>query len=99
VLFRGERPSLDGLRGYVTGLALRAAIKGFKASPGVFTNALPAPWSRQHPGMGSPAVLALAPQFLSANLVPPSAGGEQYEGSWFADGAWINAGVRPLGAL
>jgi len=100
LLFRGERPSLDGLRGYVTGLALRAGLKdGFRPRPGVFTNALLAPWSPAEPGTGSPAVFALAPQFLSANLIPPSAGGEQYEGSWFADGAWINAGVRPLGNL
>ncbi len=106
VLWPGERPSLDGLRGYVTGLALRAALKGdLEGSairdrlrdPDVFTDALLAPWHSSAPGVGSPAMLALAGQFLSTNLVPPSAGGMRYTGSWFTDGAWINASVRPLG--
>src|SRR5204863_7372427 len=52
LLFRGDIASLDGLRGYATGLALRdalrsgtgrAAIVGHLRAPRVFTNALLAP--------------------------------------------------------
>ena len=84
LLFRGDIASLDGLRGYATGLALRDALRsGTSAAsiarnlrtPRVFTNALLAPWSPRQPGAGSPNVVALQPQFLSPTLVPPSIGG------------------------
>lgn len=101
-LWPGERPSLDGLRGYVAGLALRSALEQDPdhvadrlRAPRVFTDALLSPWEPRRPGAGTRAVIALAPQFLASSITPPSAGGTSYTGTWFADGAWINAGVRP----
>lgn len=101
-VWTGERPSLDGLRGYVAGLALRFALRADDPAdalrePDVFTDALLSPWPSSDGSRGSQALLGLAPQFLASNLVPPSAGGKRFEGTWFPDGAWVNASVRPLG--
>jgi hypothetical protein len=105
-LYQGDRPSLDGLRGYVTGLAFAdavrhglstGAIEGRLERPGVFTNALLAPWDPRLPGAGSPALLAFVPQFQAATLIPPSQGGEPYSGTYFPDGSWVNASATPLG--
>ena len=107
-LWPGERPSLAGLRGYVTGLAVRSAVGGEDdvsaaavlrrlRTPEVFSDALLTPWEPRRTGAGTRAVVTLAPQFLASTITPPSAGGMSYTGSWFPDGAWINASVRPLG--
>ncbi len=109
LLFRGDIASLDGLRGYATGLALRDALRsGTSAAsigrhlrdPRVFTNALLAPWSPREPGAGSPNVVALQPQFLSPTLVPPSAGGQAKDTEYFPQGGWtvtsrVALGVTP----
>lgn len=105
VLYRGELASLDGLRGYVSGLALRDALRdGAGAAevrqalhaPRVFTDALLAPWSPRQPGAGSPSVVAVQPQFLSPTLVPPAAGGTPRGAAYFPDGTWtVTSG--PLG--
>jgi hypothetical protein len=108
LLFRGDIASLDGLRGYVTGLALRDAVRsGTSAgaitanlrSPRVFTNALLAPWSPREPGAGSPSAVALQPQFLSPTLVPPSAGGEAKDTEYFPQGSWTVTSRAPLGIV
>ena len=107
LLFPGELPSLDGLRGYVSGLALAdaarngtrsKAVRARLRSPRVFTDALLAPWDPGKPGLGSPSVLPLQPQFLSPTLVPSWAGGERPTASWFPDGTWSVTSSRPLGA-
>jgi hypothetical protein len=106
LLFAGELPSLDGLRGYVTGLALDdatrngtgpSAIRAALRRPSVFTDALLAPWSPRRPGHGSPSVLPLQPQFLSPTLVPAFAGGERQSAGWFPDGTWTVTSTQPLG--
>jgi methionine-rich copper-binding protein CopC/putative copper export protein len=106
LLFRGDIASLDGLRGYATGLALRDALRsgaGAEAiarnlrSPRVFTNALLAPWSPREPGAGSPSVVALQPQFLSPTLVPTSIGGEAKDTEYFPQGSWTVTSGVPLG--
>jgi hypothetical protein len=106
LLYRGARPTIDGLRGYVTGLALvdavqkgisRASIEARLRRPAVFTNALLAPWTPAAPGLGSQALLVIAPQFLSSTLVPPAQGGESYQGTYFPDGDWINATTTAFG--
>lgn len=107
-LFRGELASLDGLRGYATGLALRSAlqegttpaaiIKGLK-SPGVFTSALLAPWSPRLPGAGSPSVVPVQPQFLPPTLVPGSQGGEGADDVYFPSGSWSVTSTVPLGLV
>jgi hypothetical protein len=63
----------------------------------VFTNALLAPWVPTAPGLGSQALFVIAPQFLPATLVPTSAGGESYQGTYFSDGDWINATTTAFG--
>jgi putative copper export protein len=106
LLFRGDIASVDGLRGYVTGLALRdalrsgtsaAAITRHLRAPRVFTNALLAPWSPREPGAGSPNAVALQPQFLSPTLVPTSIGGEAQDTEYFPQGSWTVTSAIPLG--
>ena len=106
LLFRGDLASVDGLRGYATGLALRDALRsGTDAGqivarlrdPRVFTNALLAPWSPREPGAGSPNVVALQPQFLSPTLVPTSIGGESKASVYFPQGSWTVTSGVPLG--
>ncbi len=108
LLFRGDIASVDGLRGYVTGLALRDALRsGTSASaiaanlqdPRVFTNALLAPWSAREPGAGSPNAVALQPQFLSPTLVPTSVGGEAKDTEYFPQGSWTVTSRTPLGIV
>jgi methionine-rich copper-binding protein CopC/putative copper export protein len=108
LLFRGDIASVDGLRGYVAGLALldairsgtdRAAIVRHLHAPSVFSTALLAPWSARRPGAGSPAVLALQPQFLSPTLTPTEAGGEEQDSAYFPQGNWTITSQTPLGAV
>ncbi|MEA2148742.1 MAG: copper transport protein [Solirubrobacteraceae bacterium] len=108
LLFRGDLASVDGLRGYATGLALRDALRsgtstdailGHLRDPSVFTNALLAPWSPSEPGAGSPFVVALQPQFLSPTLVPPSVGGEAKDTEYFPQGSWTVTSGTPLGVV
>jgi methionine-rich copper-binding protein CopC/putative copper export protein len=105
-LFRGDFGSLDGLRGYAGGLALIDALRaGTKARemisslehPQVFTDALLSPWAARRPGYGEPFVLPLQPQFLSANLLPTQAGGEQGDSEYFQSGSWTITAQVPLG--
>jgi hypothetical protein len=107
-LFRGEIASLDGLRGYATGLALRDALRhGTSAreisagldSPRVFTSALLAPWSRRLPGAGSPSVVALQPDFIAPGLVPAYAGGEEADTKYFPEGSWTVTSPMALGVV
>lgn len=106
LLFRGDTASVDGLRGYATGLALRdalrsgtsaAAITAHLRAPRVFTNALLAPWSPREPGAGSPNVVALQPQFLSPTLVPTAIGGEAQDTEYFPQGTWTVTSAIALG--
>jgi ABC-type branched-subunit amino acid transport system substrate-binding protein len=100
-LYPGEFPTLDGLRGYVAGLALRAAIAdGTSASsiisrlrrPKQFTDALELPWRSDAPAAGSQREIIIAPQFLPPTLIPVQLGGEAFNGDFFPDGTWINVG-------
>jgi methionine-rich copper-binding protein CopC/putative copper export protein len=107
-LFRGEIASLDGLRGYATGLALRDAVRdgtsrhdiraGLK-TPRVFTDSLLAPWSPRAPGVGSPSVVALQPQFIAPTLVPTFAGGEAKDSEYFPQGSWTVTAPVALGII
>jgi methionine-rich copper-binding protein CopC/putative copper export protein len=108
LLFRGDIASVDGLRGYVTGLAVRDALRAGTGAgamtanlraPRVFTNALLAPWSAREPGAGSPSVVALQPQFLSPTLVPTSIGGEAKDSEYFPQGGWTVTSRAPLGIV
>jgi len=104
--FRGDRPSLAGLRGYVAGLALG---EGLRDGPGAgsiaarlrrpqrFTDALIAPWRRSAPQAGGPLFDFIVPRFLTANLLPPGVGGEPHSGTWFDGGDWVVTSTRPLG--
>jgi hypothetical protein len=96
-LFPGERPSLQGIRGYVTGPALTGAVRrGTRPAeiaralrrPRPFTDALAAPWRADAPSLGGQRFTMLGTRFQSATLIPPSAGGEAYSGTLFPDGAW-----------
>jgi putative copper export protein/methionine-rich copper-binding protein CopC/ABC-type branched-subunit amino acid transport system substrate-binding protein len=96
-LFPGSAPTLQGIRGYVTGLALGEAVKrGITPAdlrarlrqPAQFTDALTAPYRSDAPDLGSQRFTLLGATFLSATLIPPSKGGESYSGTYFPDGAW-----------
>jgi hypothetical protein len=105
-LFPGASPSLQGIRGYVTGLALAAGVKhGIDPvsvrralkQPAPFTDAIAAPYRSDAPDLGSQRFTLLGATFLSATLIPPSKGGESYSGTYFPDGAWSRLDSEPLG--
>jgi len=56
--------------------------------PAPFTDAIVDPWLTDAPAAGSPRVGLLVPNFLDTTLLPTTAGGEQYTGEYFSDGAW-----------
>ncbi|MEA2125112.1 MAG: copper transport protein [Solirubrobacteraceae bacterium] len=96
-LFPGSSPTLQGIRGYVTGLALAESVKrGIDPAdvrrrlrqPEPFTDAIAAPYRSDAPDLGGQRFTLLGATFLSATLIPPSKGGEAYSGTYFADGAW-----------
>jgi hypothetical protein len=103
-LFPGQGASMESLRGYVAGLTFvygvgagtsATALAAKLGRPAPFTDALAAPWRSDAPAAGSPRLGLFAPTFLSANLIPPSQGGEAYSGAYFANGAW----TRPSSTL
>ncbi|HEX8074795.1 MAG TPA: copper resistance protein CopC [Thermoleophilaceae bacterium] len=105
-LFRPDRASISGLRGYVAGLAiaegLRAgtdpdAIARRLRSPRPFTDTLLAPWRPSAPAAGEPLFLFLAPRFLPSNLLPKQIGGEEHSGSFFDGGSWSLRTGKPYG--
>ena len=96
-LFPGESASLEGLRGYVTGLALdyglangtsATAVAARLQRPAPFTDAIAEPWLSTHPADGSQRLTVLDPTFLTTTLLPVSSGGEAYSGEYFPNGAW-----------
>jgi putative copper export protein/ABC-type branched-subunit amino acid transport system substrate-binding protein len=96
-LFPGQSASLESLRGYVTGLALDYGVGQGISPPDVtarllrpapFTDAIAEPWRSNEPAAGASQLGMLEPTFLSANLLPSTAGGEAYSGQYFPEGAW-----------
>jgi methionine-rich copper-binding protein CopC/putative copper export protein len=96
-VFPGVAPSLQGIRGYVTGLALADGVKrGVEpadlrarlARPAPFTDALASPWRSDATSLGSQRFTLLGATFLSSTLIPPSKGGQSFTGTYFPDGAW-----------
>ena len=105
-LFPGELATLDGLRGYVAGLALtEAAADGTEPEqlvtaliqPEPFADALLAPWRSDAPAAGSPRFQVLKASFLPPTLIPVSAGGESQSGTYFTDGTWSRTNADVLG--
>jgi hypothetical protein len=96
-MFPGVDASLESLRGFVAGQALTYAVAGGTSvadisarlyEPAPFTDAIVDPWLTAAPAAGSPRVGLLVPNFLDTTLLPTTAGGEQYTGQYFSDGAW-----------
>lgn len=93
-LYPGERPSIDGLRGYVAGLGLTKALDKGGDLPerlrtlGRFSDALSSGWTQRDPAEGSQIVGFFLPNFLPSGLVPPDKGGQKFSGSYFPAGAW-----------
>jgi ABC-type branched-subunit amino acid transport system substrate-binding protein len=105
-LYPGELPTLDGLRGYVAGLALSEGLAdGIEpdsvvarlVQPAPFADALLAPWRSDAPAAGSPRFEFLKASFLPPTLIPASAGGESQTGSYFTDGTWSRTNADTLG--
>jgi hypothetical protein len=103
-LFPGESASLEGLRGYVAGLALDYGLRNGSSPvavaarlrrPAPFTDAIPEPWRSNAPAAGAQRVGLLEPTFLTTTLLPVSSGGEPYTGQYFSGGAW----KRPVTSL
>ncbi|MDX6582778.1 MAG: copper transport protein, partial [Solirubrobacterales bacterium] len=105
-LYPGELPTLDGLRGYVAGLALADGLAdGVEpdsviarlVQPAPFADALLAPWRSDAPAAGSSRFEFLKANFLPPTLIPTSAGGESQSGDYFTDGTWSRVNADPLG--
>lgn len=93
-LYPGERPSIDGLRGFLAGRALAKALAGGGrladrlAGLGRFSDTLASGWPRQDPAAGSQLVGFFLPTFLPSGLIRPDQGGQEVSGSYFPDGSW-----------
>jgi ABC-type branched-subunit amino acid transport system substrate-binding protein len=96
-LFPGQSASLEGLHGYVAGLALDYGLAAGTSStlvtarlmrPTPFTDAIAEPWRSDAPAAGSQRLTVLDPTFLTTTLLPVSSGGEAYSGEYFPNGAW-----------
>jgi hypothetical protein len=105
-LYPGELPSLEGLRGYVAGLALGYGVDdGIDPDtivsrlirPAPFADALLAPWRSDARSAGSPRFEFLKASFLPPTLIPASAGGEAQTGTYFTDGTWSRTNADTLG--
>jgi putative copper export protein/methionine-rich copper-binding protein CopC/ABC-type branched-subunit amino acid transport system substrate-binding protein len=105
-VFPGEQPALDGLRGYVAGLALAEGLKGGTGradlaaalvAPAPFTDAIVTPWRDDAPAAGNQRFAVVKGTFLPPTLIPASSGGDTYAGTWFPDGAWSRLTNAPLG--
>lgn len=96
-LFPGQGASLEGLRGYVAGLALDYGLaQGTSPTlvadrllrPTPFTDAIAQPWRSDAPAAGAQQLTVLDPTFLTTTLLPVRSGGEAYSGEYFPNGAW-----------
>ncbi len=65
--------------------------------PRRLTDALTVPWRSDAPTAGAPLVTFISARFLPARLVPVRAGGEAFQGTWFADGSWQQTTQRVYG--
>jgi methionine-rich copper-binding protein CopC/putative copper export protein/ABC-type branched-subunit amino acid transport system substrate-binding protein len=105
-VFPGEQPALDGLRGYVAGLALAEGLRGGTGrgdlaaalvEPAPFTDAIVTPWRADASAAGNQRFAVVKGTFLPPTLIPASSGGETYSGTWFPDGAWSRLTTAPIG--
>lgn len=96
-LYAGERPTIAGLRGYVAGQALlrgisgdldAASIESRLARATTVSDALSVGPAPERPWSGSELVGFFLPSFLPSGLIPRQQGGQQFQGSYFQDGAW-----------
>jgi hypothetical protein len=56
-----------------------------------------APWRSDAPRAGAPLFVFLAPRFLTSNLLPVGQGGQEHDGTFFPDGAWVRTSTKPYG--
>ncbi|MDX6646127.1 MAG: copper transport protein [Miltoncostaeaceae bacterium] len=105
-VFPGELPTLDGLRGYNAGLALaegvrsgidRRRIAAELLAPAPFSDALMTPWRADAPAAGNQRFSFVRGNFLPPTLIPQSAGGESFNGTYFPDGTWARLTTTPAG--
>jgi hypothetical protein len=105
-VYPGEAPTLDGLRGYVAGLALDQGVANGTdpgqiadtlRQPAPFTDALLAPWRSDVPAAGNQRFTMLDANFLPATLIPTQVGGESFNGTFFTDGSWTRLSSQALG--
>jgi ABC-type branched-subunit amino acid transport system substrate-binding protein len=105
-VYPGEAPTLDGLRGYVAGLALAQGVSDGTGAgeiahtlrqPAPFTDALLAPWRSDLPAAGNQRFNLIDANFLPPTLIPSQVGGESFNGTFFVDGSWTRLSSQPLG--
>ncbi|MEV4421419.1 ABC transporter substrate-binding protein [Patulibacter sp. NPDC049589] len=98
LLFPGERPSIAGLQGYATGLALNEGLKDGSDPakvaarldrPRGFTDVITSPWLSTARTRGAPLFTIVKPTFLPENLIPSVVGGGgSVSGRYFVGGSW-----------
>lgn len=105
-VYPGEAPTLDGLRGYVAGLALEQGVANGTdpndiadslRQPAPFTDALLAPWRSDAPAAGNQRFTMVDANFLPPTLIPTQVGGESFNGTFFTDGSWTRLSSQALG--
>jgi methionine-rich copper-binding protein CopC/putative copper export protein len=102
-IFPGERPSIDGLRGFLTGRAIATALKGGTSPGGLatrlgrlgpFSSGVVSGWSPAAPDTGSWRFFLFKGSFTPAGLVP---GAAPEAGRYFEEGSWSRAVTGNLG--
>ena len=102
-IFPGERPSIDGLRGFLTGRAIATALKGGTSAGGLtkrlgrlgpFSTGVVSGWSPAAPDTGSWRFFLFKGSFTPAGLMP---GAAPEAGRYFEEGSWSRAVTGNVG--
>jgi hypothetical protein len=103
-LFPGEQPTIDGLRGYMAGLAITKGLAGGASAGGVgrrlqflgpFSDGVVSGWSPAAPAAGSWRFFLYKGSFIPAGLIPKA---NPEPGRFFPEGgAWSRIAIGNIG--
>ena len=101
--FTGERPTIDGLRGYLAGKAIAEGLRGGPSAGeiarrlrllGPFSDGVVSGWSPAAAAAGSWRFLLYRGNFVPMGLIP---GDDPAPGRFFDEGAWTRVETRNVG--
>ncbi len=102
-IFTGERPTIDGMRGYLAGKAIAEGLRGGTSAGevarrlrllGPFSDGVVSGWSPAAPAAGSWRFFLYRANFIPMGLIP---GDDPAPGRFFDEGAWNRVVTRNVG--